>query len=216
MSSRKIQNRVCINNMTFKMFVSFLFFFMVRLPMGASVCLEYPVIGTLDCSKENLNSIPYSKVMSWVKNANFAHNNLTARNVTRLLALFPNVMQIDLRYNPVKCLTTAQVVILSDCQSTISPATTRLNVTKYSHIITTLSANVSITITADNGKSPLLLIIVLLVCIVVCIVFVCSLVVWLMRRRLRPSNSVSTENLSLNASFDSDKEVSLYVNETSL
>ena len=98
MSSQKIQNRVYVNNMAFKMFVSFLFFFMVPLPMGASVCLEYPVIGTLDCSKENLNSIPYSKVMSWVKNANFAQNNLTAINVTRLLALFPNVMQIDLRY----------------------------------------------------------------------------------------------------------------------
>ncbi len=67
------------------MYLVQLFVKMVLLRMGTSLCLEYPVIGKLDCSKENLNSVPYNKVIMWVKNADFAYNNFTAINIMKLL-----------------------------------------------------------------------------------------------------------------------------------
>jgi hypothetical protein len=95
--------------MAVKMFVSFLFFFTVLPRMGASFCLEYPVIGKLDCSGENLNNVPYSKAMPWVRDADFSHNNVTVVNTMELLMLFPNIVRIDLRDNPLKCPFTTMV-----------------------------------------------------------------------------------------------------------
>ncbi len=106
--------------MVVRMSVSFLFFLTVIPWMGAPFCLEYSVISKLDCSGENLDHIPYSKVMLWVKDADFTHNNFTVLNTTELLVLFPNLVWLDLRDNPLKCPPATVVEILSDCPPAIS------------------------------------------------------------------------------------------------
>ena len=209
----KIQNKVNVSNMSVKMFVSFLFFFTVLPRMSASFSLEYPVIGKLDCSGENLNNIPYSKAMPWVRDADFSRNNLTVVNTTELLMLFPKIVRIDLRDNPLKCPFTTTVKILCDCpptMTTIPLPTTRLNVsTKHPHItFTTLPAvNISTAISSGNGKPNLYLFIVIPVCTIACIVLACFLFVCVVKRRRRPSNSIRMEHLFSIVPSDSDSDL---------
>ncbi|CAB3985434.1 Hypothetical predicted protein [Paramuricea clavata] len=197
--------------------VSFLFFLTVMPWMGAPFCLEYSEIWKLDCSGGNLDHIPYSKVMSWVWAADFSHNNFTVLNTTELLVLFPNLVRLDLRDNPLKCPPATVVEILSDGPPTISsvtfsPATISLPTaqingsTEYSPITITAfpMANISTTATSGNGKSNLYLFIVIPVCTVVCIVLVCLLPACLTKRRRRPSNSIRMEKLFSIASSDID------------
>ncbi len=152
--------------------------------------------------------------MLWVKDADFAHNNFTVVNITELMILFLNINRLDLRDNPIKCLPTTLVKILSDCpptisSTTISSPTTHPNVsTKYSRITaTTLLVNISSTaITPGKRKSNLVLFIVLPVCITVCFVFVCFLFVCLMKRRRHPTNNIRMVTFFSIVSSDSDSD----------
>ena len=143
-----------------------------------------------------------SKDMSWVKNAIFVYNNLMEVNITQLMIQSPNLQRMDLRHNPIKCITgPALVIILSDCpslinSSTVSPSTTQIYATAYRKSIsqiTTLSS-ISTTVTTGDKTSTSLVFIVVPVCIV-CIVFICFLLVYCVKRRpARPSNSFTLEN----------------------
>ena len=129
--------------MAVKMFVCLLF--MILPQLVASRCVEDKEGAILDCSKQHLNSLQgiyNSKDMSWVKNAIFVYNNLTEVNITQLLIQSPNLQRMDLRHNPIKCITgPALVIILSDCpsqinSSTVSFSTTQIYATAYRKIDT--------------------------------------------------------------------------------
>jgi hypothetical protein len=187
--------------------------------MGVSFCLEYPVIGKLDCSGESLSKIPYSRAMPWVRDADFSRNNLTVVNTTELLMLFPKIVRIDLRDNPLKCSFTTIAEILSDCPTTMTTIplpTTRLSVstghprstsTTLPAVNISTAVNTSTVVTSGNGKPDLYLFIVIPVCIIACIVFACFLFVYVVKRRRRPSNSIRMEHLFSIVPSDSDSDL---------
>ncbi len=181
------------------MFVCLLF--MILPQLVASRCVEDEERAILDCSKQHLNSLQgiyNSKDMSWVKNAIFVYNNLTEVNITQLMIQSPNLQRMDLRHNPIKCITgPALVIILSDCpsqinSSTVSPSTTQIYATAYRKSIsqiTTLSS-ISTTVATGDKKSTSLVFIVVPVC-VVCIVFVsCSFIVQNATQLTLPTHSL--------------------------
>ena len=189
-------------NMAVKMFVCLLL--MILPQLVASRCVEAKERAILDCSKQHLNSLQgiyNSEDMSWVKNAIFIYNNLTQVNVTQLLIQSPNLQRLDLRHNPIKCITgPTLVIILSDCPSqisspTVSPSTTQTYATAYRTSISQITTLRSISTTVATGdKKSTSLVFVVPVC-VVCIVFVCFLLVYCVKRSpARPSNSFALVN----------------------
>ncbi len=86
----------------------------------------------------------------------------------------PNLQRMDLRHNPIKCITgPALVIILSDCpsqinSSTVSYSTTQIYATAYRKSISQITTlgSISTTVTTGDKKSPSLVFLVVPVCIV--------------------------------------------------
>ena len=76
------------------------FIFLVLVDISTGTCVELRFINLMDCSDASMSSIDGLSARKWVKVVNFRRNDFVTLNMTRLLWLYPNVREVDLRDNP--------------------------------------------------------------------------------------------------------------------
>ena len=67
---------------------------------STETCVELQFINFMDCSDASMSSIDGLSVRKWVRAVEFRRNDFVTLNMTRLLWVFPNVRQVNLRDYP--------------------------------------------------------------------------------------------------------------------
>ena len=67
---------------------------------STETCVELQFINLMDCSGASMSSIDGLSVRKWVRAVEFRRNDFVTLNMTRLLWVYPNARQVNLRDNP--------------------------------------------------------------------------------------------------------------------
>ena len=76
------------------------FIFLVLVDISTETCVELQFINLMDCSDASMSSIDGLSVRKWVRAVDFRRNDFVTLNKTRLLWVYPNVREVNLRDNP--------------------------------------------------------------------------------------------------------------------
>ena len=76
------------------------FIFLVLVDISTETCVELRFINLMDCSGASMSSIDGLSVRKWVRAVDFRRNDFVTLNMTRLLWVYPNVREVNLRDNP--------------------------------------------------------------------------------------------------------------------
>ena len=91
-----------------------------------SVCKEVRTLHLVDCSGLGVSKLPkFSGRLKWVVTVNLRRNLITDIRERELLSVFPGVVLVDLRGNPINCKELAtfhRVRVLTNCVVALSPS----------------------------------------------------------------------------------------------
>ena len=99
--------------------------FVLVKPSSAYHCAEFRSHHYLDCSRLGISTFPRYGKQIWVEVLDLKRNNISFVNLSAIMADFPNISRIDIRYNPLYCtrLLRVRVHIASDCPRTTDKST---------------------------------------------------------------------------------------------
>ena len=108
----------------FLLYFSFAAFFTTF--SDGSICKEVRTLRLVDCSGLGLSKLPkFSGKLKWAVTVNLRRNLITGISERELLSVFPGVVLVDLRGNPINCkelATFRRVRVLTDCVAALSPS----------------------------------------------------------------------------------------------
>ena len=103
--------------------------------IDAAKCKKVQFVGLVDCSDLGLTELPKMDKDITVKVLDLRKNNIKAITESSLLAIFPNIVVVDLRENPLDCkkIQFTKLQVKSDCTTRhVSSATVSINGTSSS------------------------------------------------------------------------------------